>query len=424
MNSNPQLAILTQHAALDELSDSEWMALGFSDAARVRSAFASLRARPELSELSPANFISIARALAESCDADQALAVFESWLDAGGAQAAPSWLEPQLLKTLYTLFGATPALSSYFVRFPARTQPVIQAVLSRAVMGGKAWQWFLAERMKLAGSHAERLSTLRRMRVECMLQIAALDLLMAWPLISTVRALSDLAGVCIGAALNIAADNLRPRLGCLPGAPGGGPSDPLPLAVFALGKLGGMELNYSSDIDLVFAHQGTGETRGGARSVPAGEYIVALAGELIAALDKVTDDGRVYRVDVRLRPHGSAGPLVRGAEQFINYYQTEGRTWERQAWLKGRVVAGDFKLGEGIIERLQTFIYRKYLSNDSIADMQALKRQIELGVAKRGESEGEVKLGRGGIRDIEFTVQFMQLLFGSEHAGVRGGNRL
>src|SRR5207248_9054687 len=95
-----------------------------------------------------------------------------------------------------------------------------------------------------------------------------------------------------------------------------------------------------------------------------------------------------------------------------------------QAWLKARAIAGDTALGQEILDTLQSFIYRRYLSLDAIGDMQALKQQIELGVARRGESEGEVKLGRGGIRDIEFTVQFLQLLYGGEHEGVRGGNTL
>ncbi len=431
MSSNSITRILTFRSSTLELNDAEWHALGFSEPPRVRGVFARLRERADCGALIAAHDRIIVRALAECCDPEQALSLFESWVEAGGAAMSMSassplgWCEPKFLKTLFALFSSTPALSSYFIRFPGRTQPAIQTVLLREVVGGKAWEWQLSERMKLAATHSERLATLRRMRIECMLQIAALDLLLISPLNSTVRALSELADACIGAALEIAEKNVRPRMGWLPAARGGGgPPETLPFVVFALGKLGGGELNYSSDIDLVFAHNGTGETRGGARPVPADVYVGALAEELVAALDKVTDDGRVYRVDMRLRPHGSAGALVRGEAETLDYFQAEGRTWERQAWLKARAVAGNFKLGGDMLEKLQTFIFRKYLTNDSIADMQALKRQIELGVAKRGESEDEVKLGRGGIRDIEFTVQFMQLLFGSEHPGVRGGSTL
>ena len=429
MDPHTKNTILESRATLSDLTDTEWRALGFSEPGRARVVFEALRARPECGGLSEAQFKSVVRALCACCDPEQGLSLFQNWVDAGGVALTPSWLEPEFLKALFALFSATPALSSYFIRFPARTQPAMHPVLAREVSGGKAWQWLLSERMKLAASHSERLATLRRMRVECMLQIAALDLLLISPLNSTVRAMSELADACIGEALNIAIENVRSRLGWLPSPHmrengGGLQTSGVPLAIFALGKLGGGELNYSSDIDLVFAHRAEGETCGGARSVSGEAYVIALAEELIAALDKVTEDGRVYRVDVRLRPHGSAGALVRSVENSLEYYQTEGRTWERQAWLKARAVAGDVKLGNDMLEKMQMFVFPRFLTHDAISDMKTLKRQIEAGVAKRGESEGEVKLGRGGIRDIEFTVQFMQLLYGSEHPGVRSGNSL
>ena len=420
--------ILDSKSSVAELSEADWRELGFGDPAHARAVFDALLKRPDTGDLSILQLKAVVAALAASCDPDQALAMFESWIDAGGATLAPAWFEPQFVKALFALFSATPALAKYFTRFPARTQPVLHTVLAREVVGGKAWEWSLSERMKLAATHAERLATLRRMRVEFMLQIATLDLLLISPLNSTVRALSELADACIATALKIAEENVRPRIGWLPAAHDQngqhGPVQPIPLAVFALGKLGGGELNYSSDIDLVFVYRAEGETQGGARSVDAHAYVTTIVEEVIAALDKVTEDGRVYRVDVRLRPHGSSGALIRGFDETLNYFQAEGRTWERQAWLKARVVAGDMKLGNDMLDKLQTFVFRRFLSNDAIADMQALKRQIEQGVAKRGESEDEVKLGRGGIRDIEFTVQFMQLLYGSEHPGVRSGNTL
>ncbi|MEI6235042.1 MAG: bifunctional [glutamate--ammonia ligase]-adenylyl-L-tyrosine phosphorylase/[glutamate--ammonia-ligase] adenylyltransferase [Planctomycetota bacterium] len=428
MEPSATTRIFAARETLNDVTDADWTLLGFSDALRVRRVFADLRERPECVGFSVAQFKTVANALASSSDPMQALSVFESWIDVDGPAMTPSWSEPQFLKALFALFASTPALSSYFIRFPARTQPALQTVLSRDLPGGKAWEWQLIERMKFASNHAERLATLRRMRVEFMLQIATLDLLLVSPLNSTVRALSELADACVGAALRIAEENIRPRLGWLPAphlqASGGAPVQTIPFAVFALGKLGGEELNYSSDIDLVFMHRAEGETQGGARSVSAEAYVTALAEELISALDKVTEDGRVYRVDVRLRPHGTAGALVRGFEQTMNYFQDEGRTWERQAWLKARAIAGDVKLGNDMLDQMQTFVFRRFLSNDAILDIKALKRQIEKGVAKRGESEDEVKLGRGGIRDVEFTVQFMQLLYGSEHPGVRTGNTL
>jgi glutamate-ammonia-ligase adenylyltransferase len=203
MNLPTRASSLRGDVPLESLSDADWRGAGFAEPARARVCFAHMSARPECSGLSAERLTSVARALSASSDPDQALALFESWMEAGGAAATPAWLEPQFMQALVTLFAATPALSSYFVRFPGRTHPVIQAVLAREVAGGKAWRWMLSERLKLAGTHAERLEMLRHMRVECMLQIATLDLLLISPLNSTVRALSELADACIETALEI-----------------------------------------------------------------------------------------------------------------------------------------------------------------------------------------------------------------------------
>src|SRR6185436_7666324 len=152
------------------------------------------------------------------------------------------------------------------------------------------------------------------------------------------RALSDLADACMDCALYIAVERLRSRFGVV-SPTANKPSEAkgeilshsnIPFVVFALGKLGGRELNYSSDIDLVFAYSGEGETIDTPRPVDFATYFATLAEEFTTALDKVTEDGRVYRVDLRLRPHGSVGALVNTIEQMQNYFQSEGRTWERQ----------------------------------------------------------------------------------------------
>jgi glutamate-ammonia-ligase adenylyltransferase len=359
----------------------------------------------------------IRAALAASSDPGTAAALLERWLDAGGILSSDA-TEIQFLKLLCMLFAATPALSEYFVRFPDRARPILSPVLARQISGGPAWSEALDERLRVATTPAAQLAVLRRVRVESMLQIAALDLTGISPVADTVRALSDLADACIDAALKYAIGRVRSGRSSrriTPLDPNAG-NDAFPFVVFALGKLGGRELNYSSDVDLVFAYSDSGPQS----SVPP--LYTAVAEELIAALDKVTEDGRVYRVDMRLRPHGTAGALVRSLAETRNYFQTEGRTWERQAWLKARVIAGDRELGGAFLEELTPFIYRKYLSLDAISDMKALKRQMELSGQRRGGDE--VKLGKGGIRDIEFAVQFMQLLHGSEYPRLRVTNTL
>lgn len=404
---------------LERLAEADWRALGFSNAAAVRAGLTALRLRVELQPVLAQHSGALLCSLARSCDPDAAFAGLHRWLEAGGAAAAPAWCDPRFLEPLCLLFAATPALSEYLIRWPHRTQGILDPLLNPAAAAGSPWEHPRFTLPREAASHAAQLTFLRRMRIEHTLRIAALDLLGRLPLPDTARALSDLADECSALALDMAVARLCSRMGHVPATSG-----TLPFVVLALGKLGGRELNYSSDIDLVFAYAGSGETTDTSRPVDYQTYFAALGEEFVAALDSVTEDGRAYRVDMRLRPHGGAGALAQNVDAMLNYFLAEGRTWERQAWLKARPVAGDTALGQRLLDSLAPFIFRRYLTLDAIGDLQALKRQMELSVALRGETEDEVKLGRGGIRDIEFVVQFMQLSHGGEHPGVRRGNTL
>src|SRR5207248_1727391 len=137
-----------------------------------------------------------------------------------------------------------------------------------------------------------------------------------------------------------------------------------------------------------------------------------------------TDRGQAYRVDLRLRPEGHRGPLARSLASTLSYYDSLGRTWERQALIKVRPVAGDLKLGERFVQAIESFVYRKYLSYAEINEIKALKRRIEHKAAGGGHGGREVKTGHGGIRDIEFTIQFLQLLNGGDLPAVRQRNTL
>ena len=419
----------------DELPEQVWHALGFRDPARVREGFARLRARVDVARAVDLGFGDILRALARTCAPDQAFSGLERWLEAGGAAmgASPAdWSEEPFLGLLCNLCAATPALTEYLIRLPQRTRPVLQAALAPGRGKRHDWRAQVRSAVYAQETHPQRLACLRRARTEAMLQIAARDLSGAWTLEKTVWTLSDLADACIETALACAVEHLRPRHGeaaplCAE-APAhlaqAGFAPPPPFVVLAMGKLGGRELNYSSDIDLLFAYSGDGKTQGSSRALDYAGYFTRLGEELIAALNQVTAEGRVFRVDMRLRPYGASGPLVLSVAETLAYLQAEGRTWERQAWLKARAVAGDLSLGDALLLEAAPFVYRRFLSLDAIGDIQALKRQIELSVARRGESGDEVKLGRGGLRDIEFTVQFLQLLHGGQHPDVRGGETL
>jgi len=260
---------------------------------------------------------------------------------------------------------------------------------------------------------------LRRFRNRETLRIGYNDIVRGFPLEVTTADLSNLADACVEAATRLARGTVEARYGTPLRADG----EPARFVVLALGKLGGGELNYSSDIDLIFMYDEDGTTEG-PRVASSSEFFARMGSEIVRLLSDHTPLGIAYRVDMRLRPEGDQGVLVRSFDATMGYYVTRGRTWERQALIKCRPIAGDLELGRAFIEAITPFIYRRYLNASEIAEIKALKRRIEQRTASAGRAEVEVKTGRGGIRDVEFVVQFLQLLHGGEHPEVRGANTL
>lgn len=183
------------------------------------------------------------------------------------------------------------------------------------------------------------------------------------------------------------------------------------LVVLGMGKLGAWELNVSSDIDLIFAFPEEGEVKDGRKSLSNSEFFSRLGKKLIQSLDQQTADGFVFRVDMRLRPFGKTGPLVSSFSAFENYYLVHGRSWERYAMVKVRVVAGDREQGEILLSSLRPFVYRRYLDYGAYESLRELKAMIAQEV-KRKSRDNNVKLGAGGIREVEFIAQVFQLIRG------------
>ncbi|MEJ5358963.1 MAG: bifunctional [glutamate--ammonia ligase]-adenylyl-L-tyrosine phosphorylase/[glutamate--ammonia-ligase] adenylyltransferase [Desulfobacterales bacterium] len=272
----------------------------------------------------------------------------------------------------------------------------------------------VAEALASAADEEEAGCRLRRLRRRELCRIAWRDLAGLADLEETVRELSDLADACLHHGLAWLHERLCREAG-VPEGPGGAP---LGLTVIALGKLGGRELNFSSDVDLLFAYAADGETRGGPTAVPHGEFFTRLARRLVRLLDLPTAEGIVFRVDLRLRPFGESGPLVMSFDALEQYYQEQGREWERYAWIKARPAAGDRAAGEELLRRLQPFVYRRYLDYGAFEALREMKGLITREVARRG-LEGNIKLGRGGIREIEFFGQSFQLLRGGLEPALR-----
>ena len=268
----------------------------------------------------------------------------------------------------------------------------------------------------LASGGTEDESALRRalraLRKRVMLNVMARDL----------AGRADLAEVCgtISALAEHALRHALVRLDALlaeqHGDPRGATSgERQHLHVIGMGKLGGGELNVSSDIDLIFVYPEEGET-GGVRPLSNHEYFTRLGRRLIGALSEVTEDGYVFRVDMRLRPYGESGPLVMSFEMLENYLVTQGREWERYAWIKARVLTGD--CGAELNDLVRPFVYRRHLDYSAVASMRELHAQIRAEVERR-ELTDNIKLGPGGIREVEFIAQVFQLIRGGRDASLR-----
>ncbi|MFO0956387.1 MAG: bifunctional [glutamate--ammonia ligase]-adenylyl-L-tyrosine phosphorylase/[glutamate--ammonia-ligase] adenylyltransferase [Isosphaeraceae bacterium] len=260
---------------------------------------------------------------------------------------------------------------------------------------------------------------IRRFRHREMLRIGYNDIIRGHSIEVITADLSSLAEACVDVAYRLA----RVATSEKHGEPLRADGALARFVVLALGKLGGQELNYSSDIDLVFLHEGDGPTAG-RKPISAGEFFARMAGDLVRLLADFTTLGAAYRVDLRLRPEGNQGALTRSLESALGYYETQGRTWERQALIKCRPVAGDLDLGRSFLDAIAPFVYRRYLGAAEIGEIKALKRKIEARTVSAGTNALEVKTGRGGIRDVEFVVQFLQLLHGGPYPSVRHPNTL
>ncbi len=263
-----------------------------------------------------------------------------------------------------------------------------------------------------AGAPGDLPKTLRQLRREVMLTVMARDLAGAADLAEVTATMTELAEEAISAALAHAGAALAPRFGRPYGADSGAEQE---LHVVGMGKLGGGELNVSSDIDLIFVYPEDGETRGGIAQAGNQEYFQELGKRLIQLLSDVSADGYVFRVDMRLRPWGD-GPLAMSFDALEDYFVAQGRDWERYAWIKGRALSGG-RAGE-LDAVVRPFVYRRYLDFGAIESLRGLHAQIKQEVARRDLAD-HVKLGPGGIREIEFIAQALQLIRGGREPRLR-----
>jgi glutamate-ammonia-ligase adenylyltransferase len=364
----------------------------------------------------------LGRLLPRCADPDMAINNLERFFaNPAGVSQTHALLESRArtLETLLQVFSVSQFFSDLLIsnpdylemlRIPLRSSPSKAELIE-----------ILQQDVESAFEDSAVLRAFRKFRQRQMLRIGANDIIRDRPLEEITKDISQVADASLEVALWQAHRNLKKRFG----EPTTADQQPARCVILAFGKLGGKELNYSSDIDLMFVYDEEGSTRGPrTTSIGNDDFFSRVCSEVVRLVTAHTDRGQAYRVDLRLRPEGNRGPLARSLASTLSYYDTLGRTWERQALVKIRPVAGNAKLGEEFLQSIEPFVYRKYLTVAEINEIKALKRKIEHRTARAGESQSDVKTGMGGIRDVEFTIQFLQLLNGGDLPDVRQSNTL
>ena len=403
---------------LDDAAASDpWLrSLGVNSPPRAHASLVALASAGVTLDLMAVLCSQLARLLPETSDPQRALDNLERYICTSRHPLSVATLfqrDEDSLRTLLQISAASQHLGDVLVRDP-ESLDLLRMTAGQAVARDVLVDEICSEAEGIDDEDA-LLLLLRRYKHRETLRIAYGDILRKQPLHVVGSQLSHLADAICEAAIAYGRRKLAARLSdCR--RPDGSPAR---FAALALGKLGGQELNYSSDIDLIFLCDAAGSPRASG----VGDAFARLARLVVRLLTEKTDRGAAYRVDLRLRPHGEQGPVVMNAESALRYYDLSGRTWERQAFVKARASAGDRELGRDFLRRLEPWVYRQYLSRADISGIKALKRRIERRAAENVRQQN-LKEGAGGIRDVEFVIQFLQLLNGGDLPELRTANTL
>jgi glutamate-ammonia-ligase adenylyltransferase len=392
---------------------------GFADPERAAREIRLLAGDLQSSSLLAPLLRPLLRALGESPEPDAALGRLERLARAAGDRAGLlSMLRargPDSLRALAWALGGSPFAAETLIRRPDWVPWTIDPLVLSRPRSARAIAGDLESALEAAppGGTGDILRAARRREI---VAVALRDLLRLASVEETLASLSALADALLPAAFVVAEGEARHELR-LPGRDRrkGGSSG---FAVLALGKLGGSELNFSSDVDLVYVHR----TDAGTATRDAGgpsrhEYAEALGRRLTAALGETTHEGHVYRVDLRLRPEGRAGAISHSLRSADEYYRTRGRAWERLALLRARPVAGDLRLAEEFLARVDPFVWGRPLDGDAARQVLHMKAESDRRLAARGLTARHVKLGRGGIREVELLAQVLQIRHGAPASG-------
>ncbi|HEY8461456.1 MAG TPA: glutamate-ammonia-ligase adenylyltransferase, partial [Blastocatellia bacterium] len=315
----------------------------------------------------------------------------------------------------------SPYMAEILIRDPHYLYWVTDPKILQGARKKREIQRELARALKTVADERKRLDYLRIIKRRETLRIGVRDLLRLCSIEETLTDLSTLAETLISAAHWICSSSLRSEYGIPVKAFGG-------FTVLAMGKLGGGELNFSSDVDLIYLYSSDQEeVEGNGGTISASEYFRRLCRKITLALSEFTGEGYVYRVDLRLRPEGKAGNIAYSLDGFERYYRSRGETWERLALLKAWPVAGDRALGRRFLEMARPFIYDRPFDLEALEEVRDIKRKIDRRISVRRQNSRlgrNVKLGAGGIREIELIVQALQVCHGARTPQIRERNTM
>jgi len=413
---------------------------GFKDPASADRNLQLIAEEPDTREMLARIIEPVLRIAQQSPDPDAALNNFERFL-----AIVPHpvnllgflWDTPEALEAIILICGTSPFSADILIRNPEYFYWVLDQLGSPWV---KSAELFLKEARQITSKFTDpmlQLHALARFKRRETLRIGARDILRVTDVVGTMTDLSNLADTVIQLVYEICNDRLVQRFGIPQYQDQSEILRPARFTILGMGKLGGRELNYSSDIDLIYVYDGDqgktepalqGDTPASQHraetSIPNAEFFIKLAQATTHELSALTEEGYFYRVDLRLRPEGGTGSVASSMAACKNYYAAWGETFERLALIKGRSVAGSTALGEEFREVFRPFIYRKYLDFASLEEIQEIKTRIDSKLGSRKRQETHVKLGVGGIREVEFFVQAMQLIYGGQNPKLQQPNTL
>ncbi len=413
------------------------VSLGVSDMERTARSLQSLALHPSFPRGDTKFLADFLEALGDTFEPERALTNLERVLE---SRENPDTLLSALRRSserraiVLTLSGGSQFLSDTVLRHPEYLDWILRPSTfrnerSKEKMFAELWRWIRASR-DLPGGPAD---ALRRFRQREYLRIGIRDLMRVAKMEDTTLALSNLADATLEASFRIARKELESQFGKPRWRGPDGRRHPCGFAIIAMGKLGGQELNFSSDIDLIFIYSsdegrttGVRDPSGGNRKarISNHDFNTRLARRIIALMTENTAEGHVFRVDTRLRPEGSQGALAYSLRSCEVYSESWGETWERQALIKARLSAGSSDLGQKFQEMIRPFIYRRTLDLSAIDEIGRIKNRINSKLAASGRRGLNVKLGEGGIREIEFIIQSFQLIYGGREPLLRTPNSL